>query len=86
LMLRSHPDAIAIAALVVYLLVAPAIEARPRMELTLASAKRGGQTLEQKGQRVWQRLEERLRRYEDRFERVAPPARARDGFNEVDSE
>lgn len=84
---KSHPDAVALAVLVAGLLIPAPGFARPKLQLTLASARQTNtiERLEMRGQKVWRRLEDRMRRIENRFEELAPP-RVQRTSDEVDSE
>jgi hypothetical protein len=79
-LLRANPDVLALA-LIVALTVPSLGAAQPRLSLIFA-ANRPAQSLELRGERVWQRLEQQMRRFEQRFDRLAPP-RARAACTET---
>ena len=63
-LLRDNPDIAALALLIT--LLVPLLGAKPNaFHLTLASRP--------SAERVWQRLENKMRLFEQRFDRVAPP-------------
>ena len=63
-LLRANPDVAALALLIT--LLVPQLSAKPNtFKLTLASRPTA--------ERVWQRLENKMRLFEQRFDRVAPP-------------
>jgi hypothetical protein len=63
-MLRANPDVAALALLIT--LLVPQLGAKPVVNrLTFASRPAA--------ERVWQRLENKMRSFEQRFDRVAPP-------------
>lgn len=85
---RTNPDIIALAVIVV--LALPAVSAaKPKLQVMYASnrvTERSLIKLEQRGQRVWQRLEERMRRFEEKFDSVAPSRSRPAACAEIDSE
>lgn len=85
---RTNPDVVALAMIVV--LALPAVgAAKPKMQVLYASnrvTERSLMKLEERGQRVWQRLEERMRRFEEKFDSVAAPASRPASCTEIDSE
>jgi len=73
--LRTNPDVVALALLLAVCLPMSAV-ARPKLHLTFASDQvheRVLNKLEERGQRVWQRLEDRMRRFEEKFDRMSMP-------------
>lgn len=85
---RTNPDVIALAMIVT--LALPFVgAAKPKMQVLYASnrvTERSLMKLEERGQRVWQRLEERMRRFEQKFDSVAAPASRPASCTEIDSE
>ncbi|GEM_PF-6394104 len=69
--LRANPDIAAIAVIAV-LFTANLGYAGPRMSLTFASD-RTAYEMDQRAIRVWERLEQRMRSFEERFNRAAVP-------------
>lgn len=73
--LRANPDIVALALLIAVCLPVSAA-ARPKLHLTFASDQQNERVLnklEIRGQRVWQRLEDRMRRFEEKFDRMSMP-------------
>ncbi|MGJ5815375.1 hypothetical protein [Paludibaculum fermentans] len=73
--LRTNPDVVALAVLLAVCLPMSAV-ARPKLHLTFASDQQHERTLnklEERGQRVWQRLEDRMRRFEEKFDKMSLP-------------
>jgi hypothetical protein len=68
-LLRSNPDVAAIA-VAIALLVPMAGSATPNLSLIFAG-KTVGSGLEVRAEKLWQRLEDRMKRFEDRFEQAA---------------
>ena len=63
-LLRANPDIAALALLIT--LLVPQLSAKPNaLHLTFASRP--------SAERVWQRLENKMRQFEQRFDRIAPP-------------
>ncbi len=75
--LRANPDVAALALLIT--LLVPQLSAKPnRFHLTFASRPNA--------ERVWQRLENKMRLFEQRFDRVAPPRVRCVAVPEIESE
>ncbi|WP_321473038.1 hypothetical protein [uncultured Paludibaculum sp.] len=73
--LRANPDIVALALLLAVCLPMSAV-ARPKLHLTFASDQQHERVLnklEERGQRVWQRLEDRMRRFEEKFDKMSMP-------------
>lgn len=70
--LRGNPDVAAIA-LLLALLIPGAGQANSSLSL-IFTTDRPAHALDVRAQQVWQRLEDRMRRFEERFERVAAPS------------
>ncbi len=87
---RTNPDVVALAMIIVLILAVPMVgAAKPKLQVMYASnrvTERSLMKLEQRGQRVWQRLEERMRRFEEKFDSVAAPTARPAACTEIDSE
>lgn len=71
--LRANPDVAAIALLVA--LLAPGVgQANSRLSL-IFTADRSARQFDVRAQQLWQRLEDRMRSFEDRFQRATQPSR-----------
>jgi hypothetical protein len=76
-LLRANPDVAALALLIT--LLVPQLSARPKgFHLTLASRPNA--------ERVWQRLENKMRLFQQRFEKVTPPRVRCVAVPEIESE
>ncbi|MBI5085412.1 MAG: hypothetical protein HZB13_12540 [Acidobacteria bacterium] len=68
---RANIDAVALALIVLFSVPVEALP-QPAPEL-IAAANRPAQALTEKGERVWRRLEQKMQRFEQRFDRLAAP-------------
>ena len=74
-MLSSNPDVLALA-MIVALGVPTAGFAKPKMQFMFASdmeTERSLVRMEERSQRVWQRLEDRMREFEKKFNTISGP-------------
>ncbi len=71
--LRANPDVAAIA-LLIALLVPGVGHANSSLSL-IFTADRSSRELDVRARKLWQRLEDRMRSFEDRFDRAASPER-----------